>query len=277
MPESDDDREVTVLRSKREATAYRILVEVARRQPAVSQQEIAGAVGVTAQAVSDYLSELIEEGRVRRGGRGRYEVTKEGVDWLISRTDALREYVEDVSTTVVGGVEVDAAVATGSIAAGETVALSLRDGALHAAPGDGEGGEGATAVAVGAADAGADVGVTDFEGVLDFEPGTVSIVSVPRVDDGGSRAVPADLVSEHADDHDLLAAAGVEALVAVRRADREPDLRFGTPGAVREAATRGLDVALFAVTTAVSEHTSELREAGLGYEVLDAGDRRDAE
>jgi putative transcriptional regulator len=273
MPESDDGREVTVLRNKREATAYRILVEVARRQPAVSQQEIAGAVGVTAQAVSDYLSELVEEGHVRRGGRGRYEVTKEGVDWLISRTDALREYVEEVSTTVVGGVEVDAAVATAAVGAGETVTLSMREGVLHATPGDADG---ATAVTVGAASAGEDVGVTDFEGVLDFEPGAVAIVSVPRVDDGGSRAIDADLVDEYAAENDLLAAAGVEALVAVRRADREPDLRFGTPAAVREAATRGLDVALFAVTTAVSEHTSELREAGLGYEVLDAGDRPDA-
>jgi len=267
---AEEDGEVSVLRSKREATAYRILVEVADRQPAVSQQEIAEAVGVTAQAVSDYLSDLVEEGYVRRGGRGRYEVTKEGVDWLISRTDALREYVEHVSAAVVGGVDVEAAIADGDVSEGATVGLSMREGVLHATPEADL--EGATAVAVADAAAGEDVAVTNFEGILDFAPGSVTIVSVPQVDDGGSRAVSPDLVAEHAASHDLLAVAGTEALVAVRRADCDPDVRFGTPAAVREAATKGLDVALVAVTTAVSEHTNELREAGLGYEVVDAAE-----
>ena len=88
-----------VLQSKRNATRYGILVEIADRQPAVNQQEIADAIDVTPQAVSDYLKGLIEEGYVEKHGRGRYEVTKEGVDWLISQTDALRGLIEHVSTS----------------------------------------------------------------------------------------------------------------------------------------------------------------------------------
>jgi putative transcriptional regulator len=270
MSESED--EAGVLASKRSATAYRILVAVAERQPAVSQQEIADAVGVTSQAVSDYLADLDDEGYVRREGRGRYEVTKEGVDWLISRTESLREFVERVSTEVVGGVEMECAVATAAIAEGDRVALSMRDGVLHATPK--EGGT-ATATAVTDAAAGTDVAVTDFEGILDYEPGTVTIVAVPRVDDGGSRDVASEAVGAAVEDHDLLAVAGAEALVAVRAADHDPDLRFGTPGAVREAAATGLDVAVFAVSTAVSAHTSELHEADLRYEVHDAADFAD--
>ena len=88
-PNADDAGEAAVLRSKRNATRYRILTGIAERQPAVSQREVADAIGVTSQAVSDYLKDLIEEGYVEKHGRGRYEVTNEGVDWLLTRTDEL--------------------------------------------------------------------------------------------------------------------------------------------------------------------------------------------
>ncbi|MFT4946514.1 MAG: putative transcriptional regulator, partial [Natronomonas sp.] len=41
MAKETDPREFGVLRSKRAATRYQILVEIAERQPAVNQQEIA--------------------------------------------------------------------------------------------------------------------------------------------------------------------------------------------------------------------------------------------
>jgi len=108
----DENDGTDVLQSKRDATQYQILVEIAERQPAVSQQEIADSVGITAQAVSDYLQDLDEQGHVRKHGRGRYEVTKEGVDWLISQTDDLRAFVTHVAEDVIGQVEVETAIAT---------------------------------------------------------------------------------------------------------------------------------------------------------------------
>jgi len=267
--DADRGRDLRVLRNKRDASRYQILVEIADRQPAVSQQEVADAVGVTAQAVSDYVQDLVGKGYVEKHGRGRYEVTKEGVDWLISRTDDLAAYATYVAEDVVGQVETETAVATADITEGDPVTLSMRDGVLHASPGDTGG---ATAVAVTAAAADEDVGVTDFEGLLDYDPGRVTVLAVPAVADGGSRAVDPDTVAALAVDHDLLAVAGVEALVAARRADRDPDIRFGTDGAVEEAANRGLDVLLLAVPTALSTHTDRLRDAGVDYEVIDAGD-----
>jgi putative transcriptional regulator len=262
--------DASALRSKRNATRYQILVEIAERQPAVSQQEVAGAIGITAQAVSDYLQDLVEDGYVDKQGRGRYEVTKEGVDWLISQTEALEEYVAHVSEDVIGQVDVEAALATAPIEEGRTVSLTMRDGVLRATPG--EAGT-TTAVAVTAADADEDVGVTDVQGVIDYDLGAVTVVSIPPVQDGGSAAVDTADLRERADGFDLLAVSGTEALAALSAADLDPDVRFGSAEAVREAATKGLDVLLVATTGDLPRHTGTLREQNISYQVLEAGDR----
>jgi len=260
-------REVSVLRNQRAATRYRILIEVAERQPAVSQSEIAEAIGITAQSVSDYLQDLIEDGYVNTETRGRYEITKEGVDWLISHTDDIQAFLTYVSENVINEVEIEAAIATESIEEGRTVSLSMREGVLHAIPGATGN---ATAVAVTDTTEGDAVGVTDFEGIVEYDPGSVTISTVPRVD--ASEDPPGvAAIRDAAGEHDLVATAGTEALALARRAEVEPDVRFGTAPAVREAATKGLDVLLLAVTAVLGEHTSALREGNVSYEVLEFG------
>lgn len=271
MAENADEVEDSgVLQSKRDATRYQILVQIAERQPAVSQQEIADAIGITAQAVSDYLQDLIKQGFVQKHGRGRYEVSKEGVDWLISRTNELREFMSHVTEDVIGQVDVETALATAPIEESQRVTLSMIDGVLRATPGHSGG---ATAVAITSADEGGDVGITDFQGVLDYELGEVTIVSLPRVHEGGSAAADTEAIVEYATEHDLVATAGTEAVAAARTAEIDPDLRFGTPDAVREAATKGLDVLLLAADDQLAAHTERLREGTVGYQMVEAADR----
>ncbi|MFB6090059.1 MAG: MarR family transcriptional regulator [Halobellus sp.] len=263
---ADDAEEFGVLRSKRNATRYQILVQIAERQPAVNQQEIADAIGITAQAVSDYLQDLVEQDYVNKHGRGRYEVTKEGVDWLISQTDDLRRFVEHVSEDVIGQVEIETAIATTEISEGETVSLTMRDGVLRAMAGDTGS---ATAVAVTDAEPGRDVGITNVQGVVDYDLGTVTVVAVPQVQNGGSGSVPTERIRSLAEEHDLLAVAEAEAVAAAAAADLDPDVRFGSAAAVQEAAAKGLDVLLLAATDVLSRHTDKLREQNVSYEVVD--------
>lgn len=263
MADPEGETPPEVLDSKRDATRYQVLVEIAARQPAVSQHEIAEAIGVTSQAVSDYVRDLVEHGYVDKGGRGRYEVTKEGVDWLISRTDTLQTYLDRVSSDVLGSVEVDAAIAVADLKEGSEVGLVMRDGVLHATPAGGT----ATAVTVTAATAGEAVGVAEFEGVVDYETGYVTVVPVPDVTDDASidpTAITAELPSDH-----LLAVAGTEAYSLASRGDRHPDIRFGTVDGVAEAAVKGLNVRLVVATDQLPQHTAKLRDKNIPHEVVD--------
>ena len=266
MADPDRDTPPEVLDSKRDATRYQVLVEIAARQPAVSQHEIADTIGVTSQAVSDYVRDLVEHDYVDKRGRGRYEVTKEGVDWLISRTDNLEAYLERVTSDVLGSVEVDAAIAIDSIDEGTEVGLVMRDGILHADPDGGT----ARAVAVTSGDPGEAVGVTDFEGVVDYETGYVTVLPVPAVTDTAS--VDPDVLTATRPSESLLAVAGTEAYALATGADARPDIRFGTVDAVAEAAVRGLDVFLVVTADQLPKHTARLRDETIPHEVLDPGD-----
>lgn len=256
---------VDVLENQRTATRFRVLVEIADRQPAVSQGEIAEAIGVTSQAVSEYIRELVKEGYVEKDGRSRYRITKEGVDWLLGQAGDVRRYADRVTDDVLGGVTEDAAIAVDDIEEGEAVTLSMREGLLHASPG--ESGP-ATGVATTAATAGTEVGVTGFEGIIDMEPGSVTVFQVPPVRSGGSAAVNDERLAAVSDEGDLVLAAGTEAVVALRNIDRSPAVIVAAGEVAAAAASRGVDVVVVATADQVGRVTDPLRDAGTTYEVF---------
>ncbi|GGN86632.1 MULTISPECIES: winged helix-turn-helix transcriptional regulator [Haloarcula] len=253
---------VDVLENKRAATRFRILVEIAERQPAVSQGEIAEAVGVTSQAVSEYIRDLVDEGLVEKEGRSRYRVTKEGVDWVFQSATDMRRFVDHVTDDVLGSVQEDAAIAEADLAEGQTVSLSLSEGLLHAAPGD-DGG--ATGVTTTSAEAGSVVGVTGFEGVIDLEPGHVSVLQVPPVRSGAATDT-ADIASA-CENVSIVTAAGVEAVAALREAGVEPTTYFAAGEVAADAASRGMDAVVVATQDTVGRVTDALRDASVGYDV----------
>ncbi|MFA9424969.1 MarR family transcriptional regulator [Natronorubrum sp. A-ect3] len=257
---------VDVLDNKRTATRFRILVQIAERQPAVSQGEIAEEVGVTSQAVSEYIRELVDDGLVEKEGRSRYRVTNEGVDWLFRTADDVRRFADHITGDILGAMSEAAYIATDDIEEGDTVTLSVKNGLLHASPGS----KGpATGVATTDAEAGTDVGVTSFEGVMDLEPGSVTVLQIPAVRTGGSRAADSELVAEQCADADLVVAAGVEAVVACRQDGAEPTVTLAAGEVAAEGAKRGLDVTAVATTNEVGRVTDTLRDADVSYEVLE--------
>jgi putative transcriptional regulator len=219
---------------------------------------------VTSQAVSEYIRELVDENLVEKEARSRYRVTKQGVDWLFRQASDVRRFADHVTEDILGNMQEDAAFAMADIGTGETVSLSIENGLLHATPGD----EGpATGVATTDAEAGSVIGVTGFAGIIDLEPGSVTVFQVPPIRSGDPSGAPA--LAEAASAADLVAAAGVEAVAALRSSESEPDVTFAAGAVAADAASRGLDVVVVVTTDLAGRVTDALRDAGLTYEVDD--------
>ncbi len=258
--------DIPILNRKRESRRYLILIEIAKHQPAINQGEISDAIGITAQAVSEYIKELSDSGHVSKLGRGRYEITTKGVNWLIIQNEKLRELANHVAEDVLTRVDIEAAIAKNEIKSGERVTLSMIEGFLHASTMQ-KGGKSISAKAVGDAGEGEMVGLIDFEGIIDYEIGSVCIMSIPSV--SIEKQPPSYHNINKEIDYDLIAVSGVEALVAARGMGYTVDIKFGTPMAVSEAAIRGLNVLLIVTETAVLNHIDQLREYKINYEVIE--------
>ncbi|MCZ7362173.1 MAG: winged helix-turn-helix transcriptional regulator, partial [Candidatus Methanoperedens sp.] len=95
-----------ILRSKKESTKFQILVEIASHQPDVRQKEIADKIGITPQAVSEYIRELVSEGLIFSEGRVRYRISKKGVEWVLERAMEMKKYARYVMEDIVSHVSV---------------------------------------------------------------------------------------------------------------------------------------------------------------------------
>lgn len=259
---------MTVLEKKREVTRFQILVEVAASQPQIKQSQIAETLGITPQAVSEYIKDLVSEGLISSGGRGQYTVTPLGVESIISDAKELKDFSEYVLNQVIGQVAVWAAIAREPIEKDEAVFLTMEDGILYA--GHGTGSAGGTAAS--AAAAGEDVGVCGLKGLIPLKPETVVVIRVPSIAAGGSRSIDAGALKSSA--RGIVCAAGIEALAALHKAGLKPDIRFGAVDAAVEAATKGVKATLAVSEDLAPQAIQKLEAAGISYRVAEAGVRK---
>jgi len=254
-----------ILRSKKESTRFQILVEIAAHQPDVRQKEIADRIGITPQAVSEYIRELVSEGHLFSDGRVRYRVTKKGVEWVLERAMELKKYARFVMEDIVSHVSVATAIAKERLDKGQKVSLRMDNGLLYAWSGDGD----VTGITISDAGEGEDVGVTDLRGMIGLPDVSITICKVPRVERGGSRGVDYGILKRYSRGKPYIAAIGVEALIALRKVDMEPDILFGARESVVEAAFHGLSSLVVSVDEEVPTLLNRLEEEGLNYEVVD--------
>lgn len=254
-----------ILRSKKEITKFQILVEIAAHQPDVMQKEIADKIGITPQAVSEYIKELVSEGLLYSDGRVRYRVTKKGVEWVLERAQELKKYARYVMEDIVSHVSVATAIATERFSKGQKVSLWMENGLLYAGSGEGE----VTGATISGAEEGEDVGVTDLKGMISFAPVNITICKIPRVERGGSSSVDLELLKKHAANKPYIAALGVEALISLRKINVQPNILFGAKESVVEAAFHGLSSLVVSVDEEVPSLLNRLEAEGLSYEVVD--------
>jgi putative transcriptional regulator len=255
-----------VLQSKRESSRFQILVEIAAHQPNLRQKEVAERLGVTPQAISEYIKELVADGLVTTDGRMRYNITKEGVEWLLESAAELKRYARVVMEEIISHVSVWTAIAEINLREGERVSLEMRGGLLYANKKEGIDASGVT---IFDAAAGEDVGVSDLHGLIGLEEGKITICKVPRVELGGSRKVDLSMLSKLLSKNESVGCLGIEALVALRKAGREPDVIFGAREAAVESAYHGISSLIVSVDEQIPSLLNRLESEGLKYELVD--------
>ena len=254
-----------VLRSKNLATKFQILVEVAAEQPNIQQKAIAHKLEITPQAVSEYIKELTKEGLLTSDARSHYRVTKEGVDWVLRMARELQNYCTSVGKAIIN-ITVCTAVADSDLYCGQAVGLRMDNGLLLASDVVNGGAQGK---AVTDAQKGEDIGVSSIEGIVEFDPGVVTICPVPSIQAGGSRKVDLNRLREEVKGHRMVCAIGIEALTAFKRADIEPHYFYGVKAAVIEAAHSGRSSLVVCIDNELPSLIQRLGEEGLDYRFSD--------
>ena len=255
---------VEVLRNKNLATRFQILVEIADSGPNIQQQAIARKLGITPQAVSDYIAKLVKDSLLVSEGRSRYRITNEGVNWIIEVLRDLGSY-STLAGKAITNISVCAAVAACDLTKGQPVGLEMSDGLLFATD---QPSKEASGVAVSNARKGEDVGVTNIEGIVALQIGKVTILRVPNIGKGGSREVDFDRLQREMEGRPFIGALGIEALVALRQVDARFSV-YGAGEAAIEAAKCGLQPLLVAVEDETSGLIKKLEDESIDYELID--------
>jgi putative transcriptional regulator len=260
-----------ILRSKNLATKFQIMVEIAAHQPNIQQKDIAPRLGITSQAVSEYIRELIKDGWLSSEGRSRYKVTNEGVDWILQMSRQLHSYAWFVSKAV-ADISTTTAIADSDLKAGQQASLFMKDGLLFASKTVRT--KGAKGTVLTRAEKGQDVGIRNIEGVIRLKPARVTIGKVPDVQDGGSKNTDSARLRKELSKARLVGAIGTEALVALLQTGVKPAYVHGVREAAVEAAYCGLPFLVVSSEDNVSVLVQRLEEENLHYHIVDL--RKDA-
>lgn len=260
-----DDPGYTILKNKRDVTRFQILVEIAAHQPAIRQQEVAAIMGVTPQAISEYIRELVDEDLLRAPGRGRYEVTREGIEWILHNAELLESFARHIRNDIIHQVSVWTTIADNDLKAGERVGVYMKNGLLYA----GREHQAANGEVLADTPKGEDTGVVRLEGIIEHQEASVQVCKIPRVERGGSRKVNLDHLTAVVQKVSVIACVGLEAWVALKKIGRVPDLYFGSREGAIEAALHGLPCAIVIVDEYFTDFLKQLEQSDLGYEIHD--------
>jgi len=256
---------VEILQNKNAATRFQIMVEIAASGPSIPQKSIAAKLGVTPQAISDYIQQLTDEKLIVSMGRSSYKVSTKGVNWMLQILRELRSYIASVQN-VVTNITVCAAIAACDIESGQRVGLKMKDGLLMAT--DQTNGD-ARGIAVSAAKQGEDIDVANIEGLVELTRGKVTILQVPAIQKGGSKQTDTGKLKDYISDNKQLGTIGIEALISLRKINVEPRYLYGVVDAAIEAAQCGLPFTAVVTDDATPEFMKKLQEKGVDYTLID--------
>jgi putative transcriptional regulator len=247
-------------------TKFQVLTEIAAHQPNVRQKEIATKIGITPQAVSEYIKELTAEGLIHSDGRVRYKITKDGVEWVLSNASELKRYSQLVMEDIISHVSTWSAICDEAIQKDDKVYIEMRKGLLYA---NRNRDTGIYGTAIMSGEKGFDIGVTDLKGYMNVETESITVCKIPRIKRGGSSFTNLDRLKPIVESKPYIGAVGTEALMALKRIGITPDVMFGASESVIQAAYHGLSSVVVIVEDEVSHLMGRLENENIPYEIMD--------
>ncbi|MBM4241097.1 MAG: winged helix-turn-helix transcriptional regulator [Euryarchaeota archaeon] len=256
-----------VFKKKGELTRFQILAEIAKQQPHLRQKDIAKKLGITVQAVSENLKSLVDDGFVVTGlGRARYKITKRGIDKVKMEATDLKKYADEVMEIMGTYKSVWPAIAEEELKSGERVWLKMENGTLYATREK----RSAYAEVLNDASKGEDVALIKLGGIIELYNGKVTIVKLPTVNQGGSRACNINRIKEiYLKGFDKVGIMGTVSKAVADKLKIKADFEYATPYATTAAAKRGLNVLVFAVGKMTNSITKKLDNEGIEYQIED--------
>jgi len=253
-----------LLKNKKNSTKFQILVEIASNQPNIKQKDISKKLEITPQAVSEYIREMVDEGFVYSPSKGKYNITKEGTDYIISSLNDLKSYTKEILDNVVRSIDVSAAIASHDMNKGDEVGLYLKDGILYAGTNVEDG---ATGVTICDALKGEDVGISEIKGIIRMDIKEITILLVPSVKNGGSRMVDYKKLKNFVKGKDFISAYDLESYASLKKINVNVNSFFGSVASVCDAAEHGLESLFICTNDNIINIINELNRKNLKYKV----------
>ncbi len=254
-------------------THFQILSEISKQDPHLKQKDLANTLGITIQAVSENIKTLIELGYITsKDGRSPYKITQAGIDKVKKDAISLRKYSDSVLETMNHYKTIWPAIATEDLKKDDIVGLYMENGVLYAHKKE----ENATGLVLDDAEAGMDVSLTNLTGLIDMSVGEVTVIIVPTIKDGGSKACDLDLIrnvyekgTNTGEAIDKVAVAGTVSRAVAKKLDIPIDIEFAAPQATANAARKGLNVVAICVGDMSKAFTRELESEKIKFNIID--------
>ena len=254
-------------------THFQILSEISKQDPHLKQKDLANKLGITIQAVSENIKTLIELGYITsKDGRSPYKITQSGIDKVKKDAISLRKYSDSVLETMNHYKTIWPAIATEDLKKEDLVGLYMDGGVLYAHKKE----ENATGIVMEDTEAGMDVSLTNLTGIIDMNVGEVTVIIVPTIKDGGSKACDLDLINNvytkgtnTGEEFNKIAVAGTVSRAVVNKLGLPLNIEFAAPQATANAARKGLNVLAICVGDMSKAFTRELEAEKIKFNIID--------
>lgn len=247
-----------LLREKKTVTKFLILYYSSVNKPN-RLATIAEEYDMTEQGVSNYISEMVQEGLMDKSG-DYYHPTPDGMEYVRDILSELSAFLDD-AVRKIKIISSCTAIADEKIKKGERVGLYMKDGFLHASKEE----RSSMGEALRGVKEGQPLKVGGLHGITEMELGRIYLV-MSDINGGIDEEV------EHLEEqiqgisYDLIGVTGEGQYGILKEAGIEPDITFSPIESAINAAERGLDVVLVTSESAQDKALERIRTQNKGRE-----------